>query len=102
MQNDKKHINQKLNQELAHFSFTSKEKVLQKTHPKTWKQKIVHLLNKEISVPIVPIGVATVLFISVNFVPDFIDTQKDQFPRQMIEMGGNYYWSDLFDEVSRK
>lgn len=101
LQNDDKKITQKLNDELAHFSFSGTKKVLKRTHPKTWQEKLLHWLNKEISVPVVPIGVTVVIFLSVSIVPSLLDDHTEQSPRQMIQVGGNYYWSDLYEAVRK-
>ncbi len=101
MQSDKKIVKQKLDSELAHVSFSGSAKVLQRTHPKKLSEKIRYWLNKEITVPLVPITVTVAILFSVSFIPTFLDDQPEQH-RQLIQVGGNYYWSDLYEVVSKK
>ncbi|RXI96187.1 hypothetical protein DS745_20815 [Anaerobacillus alkaliphilus] len=101
MQSEKKLVKQKLDTELAHVSFSSSAEVLQRTHPRKLSEKIRHWLNKEITVPLVPIGVTAAIFLSVSLLPALLEDETEQ-PRQLIQVGGNFYWSDLYEEVSKK
>lgn len=105
LQNEREAIKEKLQKELALITFSSSEEVLKRTQPKTFSQKIKEWWNKEISVSLVPVGIATLLLISLSITPSlFNENKQEQQPqqRQIIQVGGNFYWNDLYEEVRKK
>lgn len=103
MRNEQKEVAKKLKNELSHFSFSRSEEVLKKTHPKTMSEKLYMWWNKEVSISLVPVGLATLLLVSASMIPPFIQ-EHDQIlgSREIIQIGGNYYLSDLFEEAQRR
>ena len=104
LQNEKKQLQQKLNNEMEIYTFASSDKVINRTHPKTWQQKLTQWWNKEITVSIVPVGVATFFLLTAALAPTFMQ-QENHYQlreRQIIEVGGYFYWSDLLEGVKKK
>lgn len=103
LQSEQKQIRHQINEEMSHVSFSGKDKVLQKTHPITWTEKLGKWLNKEITIPLVPVSVASLLLITALLFPAMLLEDDHHLPtREIVEVGGNYYWSDLFEEVRNK
>lgn len=103
MPNEQKAIHKKLHQELAHIHFSGSEEVLKRTHPKTFSQKLSEWWNKEVSIFLLPVGIVMLLIISVITIPTVPqDTEINVKNRELIQVGGNFYWKDLFEEVSKK
>ena len=116
LSNDQKKIRKKLEQELAHLSFSSQEgvlkrthpqssqeEVLKRTHPQSFQEKVQSWWNKEVTLSLVPVGVVTFLLISATIVPSLLQEDKIELPpREIIQVGGNFYWSDLYEEARNK
>lgn len=104
MHNDEqKNVQKKLNEELSNFTFTGAEKVIKRTHPKSMSDKFKSWWNKEVTVPLAPVGIAILLLISATVAPSFLQNNNIELPaREIIQVGGSFYWSDLFEEVRNK
>ncbi|GAE34938.1 hypothetical protein [Halalkalibacter akibai] len=94
--NDQEKWKKQLDQELELIQFTKIEQVLAQTHPKTFKQKWSQWLNKEISLPLVPLVAATSIFLAIG-VFQTLDLNEVE-SRELIEIQGNIYWSDMIAE----
>ncbi|AOM84255.1 hypothetical protein [Salisediminibacterium beveridgei] len=95
-QNERKQIKQALDQELSDVTFSGKDSVLSRTHPKTRKEKLDALWNREVQVPLIPLGAAMFLMITAGTLVGM--PGNDEAERELIERGGSYYWSDMIDE----
>ncbi len=102
MDNERKNLTKKLNQELNDLHFSSQQNVFDKIYKKTWKQQIVSLWNKEIELSFLPITVVTIslifLFFSTNLIisDNSLSVKKEKI---LIEVGGNIYWKDEIAKV---
>jgi hypothetical protein len=85
-----------LEEELTQYKFIAAGKVTARTHPKSFREKLDRLWNKEISIPLVPVGAALFLFLSAGSAFIISETAPDGH-RELIEKGGNIYWSDLLE-----
>jgi hypothetical protein len=85
-----------LEEELAQYKFTAGEKVTARTHPKFFREKLDRLWNKEINIPLVPVGAALFLFLSAGSAFIISEAEPDGH-RELVEKGGNIYWSDLLE-----
>ena len=96
----------RLNEELDGIKFTGHTHVRKHTHPRTWRDRMSAFWNKELELPLVPIGAAAalLLFWSVSHQPDHSATEGDipLTQRELIETGGNTYWKDVYEEAVRK
>ncbi|MFA9558653.1 hypothetical protein ACERII_15205 [Evansella sp. AB-rgal1] len=90
-----KELKRQLDSELSHFSFTKQGGVLSKTHPKTWSEKVNNWWNKEITIPLLPVGAITVLLLLTAGMILFSNDGGQQV--ELIERGGNIYWSDMYE-----
>ena len=100
MSNDRKEIRKKLEQEMVHVSFSSQQEVLKRTHPQNLRQIVSSWWNKEVTISLVPVGLATLLLISASIVPALLKENEIELPpREIIQVGGNFYWSDLYEEA---
>ena len=95
-QNERKQIKQALDQELSGTAFSKKAAVLRRTHPKTRKEKLDALWNREVQVPLIPLGAALFLMITAGTLVGMPGDHEEE--RELIERGGSYYWSDMIDE----
>jgi hypothetical protein len=101
MNQEQKLITQQLNRELSELQFNRQSEVIKRTHPTTWKQRINAFWNKEIELPLLPIGTAIAVVIAV-----FIIIQEQSAPhvetplvakqRVLVEEGGNTYSEDVY------
>lgn len=104
MRQEQEAVRQRLDDELSTLRYNGTDNILSHTHPRTIRDRLRALWNREISIPLVPIGLAAVLLISWPLL-----RQMDQEPgglespsRQLIEIGGSTYWSDDYDKAVRR
>ncbi|WP_078592850.1 hypothetical protein [Evansella clarkii] len=83
-------------EELEQYNFTAAGKVTARTHPRSFREKLDRLWNKEINIPLVPVGAALFLFLSAGSMFVISETAPDG-QRELIEKGGSIYWSDLLE-----
>ncbi|WP_456276640.1 hypothetical protein [Bacillus sp. AK128] len=102
MQNNQQQMKQQLDQELRDVTFTSFEKVLQETRPKTIRQRLNLLWNKELTIPVIPFATATLLFIGIAGSVMFLPQEQVPTNRKLVEVSGNVYWSDLYEKAVAK
>ena len=89
-------LKQAIDEELSDVTFNGKDAVLRRTHPKTNQEKLSALWNKEVQVPLIPLGAALFLMITAGTLVSI--PGDDEAERELIERGGSYYWSDMIDE----
>ncbi|MBU9720887.1 MULTISPECIES: hypothetical protein [Bacillaceae] len=93
-----KELKGKLDKELVPVVFSEKSKVevLSLTHPQTLQEKLKGWWNKDVTIPLIPIGAVLVLFITVGSVMAVMENDVE-VQRYLIEKGGNLYWSDMLE-----
>ena len=98
---EKQKVKERLDHELKDFHFIGYEKVIQKTHPKSFVQKLSSFWNKEFEVPVLPIGVAVVLFFSTISLRDDLKSEvtTTQAEREIIQIAGYTYWKDDYERA---
>ncbi len=102
MNPDEYSVKQQLDEELMDIHFTRTAQVLAHTHPATRWERINALWNKEIELPLVPLGLASVLLFTwaaIQAVQTLDDGNAHLQERQLIEAGGNMYWKDDLEKV---
>jgi hypothetical protein len=102
MQQEREMINQRLKDELSDVYFDRTDQLLQQTHPQTWIQRWRVLWNKEVELPLLPIGILATLLIGWTIIQQAdLPLQQDaaRSPRHLIEAGGNTYWSDAYEKA---
>ncbi|WP_156317847.1 hypothetical protein [Bacillus sp. CHD6a] len=101
---EKQAVRKRLDDELKDFHFTGCEKVLQKTHPNSFKEKLSSFWNKEVELPILPIIMATVLMISTISLRE--DRKNEltttQANREIIQIAGYTYWKDDYERMVKE
>ncbi|MBM7662899.1 hypothetical protein JOC85_003710 [Bacillus mesophilus] len=102
MLNNQQRMKQQLDQELQDVTFTSFDKVLQETRPKTFRQRLNSLWNREITIPVLPFATATLLFIGIAGSTIFFSQEEPSPHRQLVEVSGNVYYSDLYEKAVAK
>ncbi|MBB3125799.1 hypothetical protein FHS19_000453 [Paenibacillus rhizosphaerae] len=95
-------IKRTLEQELSEIRFTQAEEVLRATHPRSWRDRVRAFLNKELELPLVPLGTAPLFLMAALFVYHLAEQPKThpggpQLHRELIEEGGSYYWKDEYE-----
>jgi hypothetical protein len=100
-------VKQMLDRELADLRFDTQAHVIGRTHPTTWRGRLRAFWNKELELPMVPLGTAFVFFLTASFLY-YADRQPKADPaigneafqqRELIEAGGSVYWKD---EIERR
>jgi len=104
MKQEQELIRQRLDRELGELHFTHVEDVLERTHPYTWQARLRALWNKEIELPLFPLGVGIALILTVVMITQLEDDHRGANPtylkhRQLIEAGGNTYWKDDYEKA---
>lgn len=104
MKREQEFIKKRLDDELAMLYFNREEEVLRRTHPRSWHERLKALWNKELEVPLLPIGMSVAMLFAVVAVTQLQDFQNRQDTpsgdhRQLIEAGGNTYWKDDYEKV---
>lgn len=96
-------IKRTLEQELSEIRFTQAAEVLRATHPRCWRDMVRAFLNKELELPLVPLGTAPLFLLAALFVYHLAEQPKthpggpQQHLRELIEEGGSYYWKDEYE-----
>ncbi|RXZ81635.1 hypothetical protein EBB07_13305 [Paenibacillaceae bacterium] len=85
------------------MKFHSSETVIRRTHPKTWHERLKKFWNKELELPVLPLGAAfTLLFIfAVTTLPggNRNPVNPEPFKEGLIEAGGNIYWKKDYERA---
>lgn len=98
-------IKRRLDSELEQVHFSKQQEVVQRIYPITWKQKLNKLWNKEITIPLIPISAAFVMFIMVIGYVEINPLElinHERVEKKLIDVGGNYYWKDDFERAMLK
>ncbi|SDD12561.1 hypothetical protein SAMN02799630_02171 [Paenibacillus sp. UNCCL117] len=92
-----------LGEELGSLNFQGKPGVLRRTHPGNWRQRVDSWWNREIELPLLPIGVLGLLVIAAIGISGWRDPSPQhaivQKQRQLIEVGGSVYWRDYYEKA---
>ncbi|WP_256758917.1 hypothetical protein [Cohnella sp. WQ 127256] len=106
MKLEQEFIKEQLDEELGEMRFSKGVEVLERTHPRTWRTRWKALWNKELELPILPVGIGVAIILAVVMINQLGDAQEgidasitNQKQRQLIEAGGNTYWKDEFEKA---
>ncbi|KOP67542.1 hypothetical protein AMS62_21570 [Bacillus sp. FJAT-18019] len=107
MHNGKKDISGKIIQELEDVRFQGAEKVIARTFPKSGRERLASLWNKEIEIPGAVIAyVSASVFILVIGIYLWKDPVMKPAPSvslqagtELLEVGGSIYWKDQYERV---
>jgi len=96
-------VKARLAEELGELHFMSHAQVLERTHPRTWPERLRALWNKELEIPVAPGGalVAMALLVFGWYQSDAPKPHNALWSkRQLVESGGSTYWKDQLDKVA--
>lgn len=111
MSNEQEDIKRRLDEELSRLSFSGQERVLQQTHPAAPLARLRALWNKELEIPLKPLGALSALLVAGALILCYPqsgtpDQQAPPLPaqgqRELIEAGGNTYWKDIYEQAVRR
>ncbi|MCH1627385.1 hypothetical protein [Fredinandcohnia quinoae] len=102
MKQEKERLKNQLNQELGSLQFTKQQKVIDRIHPITWKQKMASILNKEIELPLLPLSLAILLLLLPLGIKGFLPQNSSQSDKVLVEINGNIYWKDELDRAVKR
>lgn len=109
MNNEREAIKQQLDDELNAVQFTDHERVIRQTHPPTFGARMYSLWNKEIEIPIKPLGAIAVIFLVTSLTlrqPHIGEAPQQSIQpheqRELIEAGGNTYWKDIYEQAVKE
>jgi len=101
-------LKQELDRELSHLKFSKQADVIRRTHPTTLRGRLRALWNKELELPVIPLGTAFALLFTAAFLyhggrqpkshPEPVPGGTPE-QRVLIEAGGSIYWKD---EIERR
>jgi hypothetical protein len=99
-------IKRHLDDELESIVFTGHERVTRQTHPPTLGARLFALWNKEIEIPVKPIGALGVIILVTSLAlhpPQLGVTSNSSTEqvenRELIVAGGNTYWKDIYEKA---
>lgn len=101
MEKEKDRLIRQLEEELKHVTFNKHQEVLARTHPLSWREKLKSFWNKEVEIPLIPVGGFLTLFLFLWGISTY-DHEQDQVEiaqRELVEVGGNTYWKDELEKV---
>ncbi|KMJ58328.1 hypothetical protein AB685_10515 [Bacillus sp. LL01] len=100
-QKENRAVKEKLDHELGELYFTGHERVLRKTHPKSFNEKLSSFWNKELEIPVLPIVLTVGLFFTtISIKSELFHTETHlRADREMIEFAGYTYWKDDFEKA---
>lgn len=101
-------ITRRLEDELHPLLFSGHEKVLRQTHPRAFWGRLSALWNKELEVPLKPLGAMAAVIVAgavILYSPQpqsrtgvhQATVQPEQ--RELIQAGGNTYWKDSYERA---
>ncbi|RED64926.1 hypothetical protein [Cohnella lupini] len=108
MKSEQESIKRLIDDELAEMKFGRQEDVLERTFPRSWQARLSALWNRELRLPLLPIGLSCALLITITTAIQLKDVPggRSEAPvplnRELIEAGGNTYWSDEFEKAVGK
>lgn len=109
MSTERETIKKQLDEELQGIQFTGHERVIKQTHPPTLRARLFALWNKEIEIPVMPIGAIGVIFLVIALtlpqlkVEDSLKNSMQQSGhRELIVAGGNTYWKDIYEQAVKR
>lgn len=109
MDNGRETIRQRLEDELAHVTFSGHDRVLEQTHPPNLRARLAALWNKELEIPLGTLGAAAAVLttgVLLFYAPQITVKQQQsievQERRELIETGGNTYWKDLYEQAVKQ
>ncbi|MFC4597606.1 hypothetical protein [Cohnella hongkongensis] len=97
-------MNKRLREELEELRFGGQENVLRRVRPRSWRDRLLALWNKELEIPVVPLGLSFAVILAVVAAaqlrnPDGGEEDASMDRRQLIEVGGNTYWKDEYEKA---
>jgi hypothetical protein len=102
MLKERQSMRRRLDDELIHLTYDQQESILRRTHPRTWSERARAFWNREVELPLIPIGIVIILMMGwpvyQHVVPDMKDS-INRSSRQMIEVGGSTYWKDAYERA---
>ncbi|AWV32099.1 hypothetical protein MHH60_17885 [Paenibacillus sp. FSL H7-0716] len=109
MNTERNAVKKQLDEELKNLQFNGHDRVIKQTHPPTFGARLLALWNKEIEIPVKPIGAigAIILIVSLTLhQPEIKQQPQKNTPqranRELIEAGGNTYWKDIYEQAVKK
>ncbi|KOR90099.1 hypothetical protein [Paenibacillus solani] len=107
MGNGKQDIAEKINQELEDIRFHGADKVISRTFPKSGRERLASLWNKEIEIRATVIGyVSASVFVLVIGIYLWKDPVMKPAPSvslqagtELLEVGGSIYWKDQYERM---
>ena len=101
---ERKRVREQLDEELSELRFQGHEEVLKRLQPVAWRERLRELWNREIEVPLVPVGLMVALIAGASLwlrqPPSVQDTSAD-LPKktELIEVAGNVYWKEDYERM---
>lgn len=110
MRNGKQDFAEKINQELQAIRFQGADKVISHTFPKSGRERLASLWNKEIEIRAAVIGYVSasvlVLVIGIYLWKDLVmkpaPTVSLQAGTELLEVGDNIYWKEQYERMVAK
>ncbi|ASA19434.1 hypothetical protein [Paenibacillus donghaensis] len=105
-------MKRKLDEELGPVRFTGQDRVLRQTHPRSLGSRLHALWNKELEIPLRPVGALGAVLLVAAFALNPLRSSETPQPaqqpvqqsahRELIEAGGSTYWKDVYEQAVMK
>lgn len=100
---ERESMNKRLREELEELRFGGQEDVVRRTHPRSWRDRLLELWNKELELPVVPLGLSFVILLAVATASQLRSSDDGSEAvdnrRELVEVGGNTYWKDDYERA---
>lgn len=110
MNNEREDIKQRLEEELRPVTFSGHDTVLRQTHPHTLRARLLALWDKELEIPLRPLGAAAAILLTsalIIYSPRAGSGKQQQAipqsqQRELLEIGGNTYWKNIYEQAVKR
>ena len=101
---ERNQVREQLEEELSGLKFRGHEEVMKRLQPVTWRERLQELWNREIEVPLVPVGLMVALIAGASFwlrQPTDVQDPRADHPKklELIEVAGNVYWKEDYERM---
>jgi hypothetical protein len=103
MSSAKQPIRAKLDEELKDIHFTLQEEVIKQAFPLGWRGRLKALWNKELRIPLAPVGLAVAGLAAVMIMwtdsPPSPGAALPPANRELIQAAGSIYWKHDYEKA---
>lgn len=103
MNKEQQQAQAQLEAELEQVHFSLQEQVLSRAFPKSRGERLRALWNKELQLPVIPLGLAAAVLLSLAVMSSLPRTgpgmKTADRSRELVHVAGNIYWKDEYERA---